>query len=435
MVLAPRRLHLRRAGPSTQARPDAGPPVLTEKEPNDSAERALAIDRTSMVEANLGADPAHPDVDWYAFKSALPKTVDVTVTLPARSRHRPRAGRRDRHGAGRSQRGRRRRARSTCPTSTCSGRALARVVSLKRGAGGAYSLTARFSDRLPGYELEPDDRRVDATHVALGQAISGYLAHPNDVDCLPLRDARGSEPEPERCSIRGGSEGTRRQSGGAPRLERGGPPRQRRAHASGAGGDQSRREPGGGRGFRSPGDDRGGGGAVLGEVAGERLAVAPQRRRARDGSGRLRGGAVEPARHREGRQARLQRHLLATRSRWPRRKRGPAPSSSPTTIRPTPPSCRANSYREGFLSPRGDVDFYRLVIDGPSVATLQLSGVEKVDLALSVVTEPEGKPGETLLRGQRGRRHESPNSSTASPARALASSRSRRRPARSTASG
>jgi hypothetical protein len=62
----------------------------------------------------------------------------------------------------------------------------------------------------------------------------------------------------------------------------------------------------------------------------------------------------------------------------------------------------ANSYREGFLSPRGDVDYYRLVVDGPSIATLQLTGVEKVDVVLSVVSQPEGKPEETLLKANEG---------------------------------
>ena len=61
---------------------DAGPPVLTEKEPNDSATTALMLERTTIVEANLGADVAKPDVDWYVLKASLPRTVDFLATCP-----------------------------------------------------------------------------------------------------------------------------------------------------------------------------------------------------------------------------------------------------------------------------------------------------------------------------------------------------------------
>src|SRR5512140_1889274 len=37
---------------------DAGPPILTEKEPDDGPQQAIVIERSSIVEANLGADPA-----------------------------------------------------------------------------------------------------------------------------------------------------------------------------------------------------------------------------------------------------------------------------------------------------------------------------------------------------------------------------------------
>ena len=35
---------------------------------------------------------------------------------------------------------------------------------------------------MPGYELEPNERKVDATPVALGQAIAGTIGHGNDDD-------------------------------------------------------------------------------------------------------------------------------------------------------------------------------------------------------------------------------------------------------------
>ncbi len=35
---------------------------------------------------------------------------------------------------------------------------------------------------MPGFELEPNDRKVDATAVPMGQAVSGFLSHASDVD-------------------------------------------------------------------------------------------------------------------------------------------------------------------------------------------------------------------------------------------------------------
>ena len=44
-----------------------------------------------------------------------------------------------------------------------SGKAYVRVVAVKKGAGGAYTFTALMRERVPGFELEPNDRKVDAT--------------------------------------------------------------------------------------------------------------------------------------------------------------------------------------------------------------------------------------------------------------------------------
>jgi hypothetical protein len=74
------------------------------------------------------------------------------------------------------------------------------------------------------------------------------------------------------------------------------------------------------------------------------------------------------------------------------------PNDDPAHATDLPP----NSYREGYLSPKGDVDYFKLTTDGPSIARVQLSGVEKVDLVLSVVSAVEGKPEEVLLRANEG---------------------------------
>jgi hypothetical protein len=61
-----------------------------------------------------------------------------------------------------------------------------------------------------------------------------------------------------------------------------------------------------------------------------------------------------------------------------------------------------NSYREGFINPRGDVDHFKLTTDGPSIVKAQLTGVEKVDLQLSVVRPVEGKADEVILKVNEG---------------------------------
>ncbi|MGZ6140121.1 MAG: hypothetical protein ACXWLA_05570 [Myxococcaceae bacterium] len=51
-----------------------------------------------------------------------------------------------------------------------------------------------------------------------------------------------------------------------------------------------------------------------------------------------------------------------------------------------------DGYREGFLTPKTDVDYYAVRPPRPSLVRFELSGVEKLDLMLSVV-EPGSKPG------------------------------------------
>lgn len=384
--------------------PDAGPLTLSEKEPNDSAERAMAIDRTSVVEANLGADPAHPDVDWYAFKSALPKTVDVVVTCP------PGAdialelvdetgtvlGAVNAAGVGGSEH---------LPNLDVSGRALARVVSFKRGAGGAYSLTARFSDRLPGYELEPDDRRVDATHVALGQAISGYLGHPNDVDVyrfeMPAPPSPSPSPSPSGAPL-----------AADPKAPDGSPVEHSDSTEaivpdSGASTTPARVA------IRVDVSQVEGVAFDL-QVMTEAEAVLFSAKSRENGSLSLRNIGVRATDQvvyvvvrssplGTGKDAKRGfNDSLSYTITVAQEEAGASAELEPNDDPAHATELAANSYREGFLSPRGDVDYYRLVTDGPSVATVQLSGVEKVDLTLSVVTEPEGKPEATLLRANEG---------------------------------
>ncbi len=357
---------------------DAGPPVLSEKEPNDTAAQALVLERTSFVEANLGADPAKPDVDWYALKTALPKTVDLQVTAPNGADvslevvdetggvlASVNAG-----GIGASER---------LPNLDVSSKTFVRVVAVKKGVGGAYTLTAKFADRMPGYELEPNERKVDATPVALGQAISGSFGHAGDVDWyrfeLPVEEEPLALDAVEDAGSDAGVD-----AGVNPLAEKRLALRIDVSSVEGVVSDV--------------------------QLLTEAEAVLFAARSKENSMLSLRNVGVRAA----------DRVIyVAVRSG---NKKGNADVSYTLTVAPEdtggntefepndelnratdlPP----NSYRDGFISPKGDVDHFRLVTDGPSIVTLQVSGVDKVDLVLSVVKPVDGKPDEVVLKANEG---------------------------------
>lgn len=374
---------------------DAGPPVLAEKEPNNGPESALVLERTAIVEANLAADPKAPDEDWFVLKAALPRTVALTATCPpgadvaleVMDEARNVLASVNNGGPGQPER---------LPDLDVSGKALVRVVGLKKGAGGAYTLTAVFSERVPGFELEPNDRRVDATSVPLGQAVSAYLGHANDVDWfryeLPAQggDDAGGPPAPDAGSAPKPGEAPRPADAGAappapePRLAL----RVDLSAVDGVSYDvqvlteaeavlfSAKSRLGGGLSLRNVGvraNDR-----VLYVVVKSNLTGAGKD--AKRGSSADTYYTLTVAPEEAGASAELE------------------PNDEPGKATELP----ANGYREGFISPKGDVDYFKLTTGGPSIARLRLTGVEKVDLVLSVVTAPDGKPEETLLKVNEG---------------------------------
>lgn len=64
----------------------------------------------------------------------------------------------------------------------------------------------------------------------------------------------------------------------------------------------------------------------------------------------------------------------------------------------------AGGYRQGFLAPKGDVDHFVLKTSEPVLAKVELTGVERLDLVLSMVEPPEGDSGKetVLLRANDG---------------------------------
>ncbi|MBL8922912.1 MAG: ABC transporter substrate-binding protein [Myxococcaceae bacterium] len=379
---------------------DAGPQVLAELEPNESAEKALVIDRTSVVEASLGAEVQKPDEDWYALKAALPRTVDLTVTAPMGGDvalevidvTKTVLTQVNAAGPGGAER---------MPNLDVSGTVLVRVIGLKKGVGGAYTLTATFRERQPGFELEPNDRRVEATQVQLGQAVSGLIAHPGDVDLFRFElPTPGGELEPTPTGAPADApveaDAGDADAGGeaAAPVDAGPAPEQKTALRV----DVSSVE---GVSFDL-------------QLLTEAEAVLFQAKSRESAGLSLRNVGVRQSDrvlYVALRSAPLSAAKDARRGFHPDRTYTltvvPEEAGASAEYEPNDELAKAtdlspNSYREGFVNPRGDVDHFKLTTDGPSIVRLQLSGVEKVDLQLSVVRPVEGKPDEVLLKVNEG---------------------------------
>ncbi|HYR54511.1 MAG TPA: ABC transporter substrate-binding protein [Myxococcaceae bacterium] len=391
----------------------AGPVRLTEQEPNDRPDQAQVLTDSSIVEAGLSADPSKPDEDWYLLAPPAPKTVDLTVSgipgvdvaIEVYDTDRNRLTVVNSEGDGKPER---------IPNLGVKSKLLIKVFSSKRGAGGAYSLTALFSNPAPGFEAEPNDRAADANSATFGQPISGFLGHSADEDWYRYEvSASDSNQGPNRspAEVDAGADA----GGGESPIADAGLARPGESAALDAGLAQIaapfdaprvalRIEITGVDGVRydlqvlseaeaSLFSARGKGGEGMslrniGVRANDRLIYVVVRS-AWSGSGKdaRRGyNAQKPytltvSKEEAGANAELE------------------PNDEISKATPLPP----NGFREGFISPKGDVDYYVLRTEQPVLAKLQLSGVERLDLVLSVVKPTEdGKGEQVLLRANDG---------------------------------
>jgi hypothetical protein len=160
---------------------DAGPDVLTEKEPNERPDQALTLAREAVVSAALAADPAKGDEDWYRLAPPSPRTAEITVsgipggdvTIEVYDRDRNRLGGVNSEGEGKQER---------YPNLYVEGERFVRVAPARKGSGGAYTLTLTYRRTNDGEEREPNDRAVDSTALALGQTVAAYIGHAGDED-------------------------------------------------------------------------------------------------------------------------------------------------------------------------------------------------------------------------------------------------------------
>ncbi len=405
---------------------DAGPKRVTEVEPNDTPEQAMKLSESTLVDGTLAADPAKVDEDWVLLTSATPKVVDLTVSgipggdvafevLDADANRMVAV---NSEGLDKPER---------LPNLFLKGKVYVKVTSAKKGAGGAYRLTALFGEPIPGFEAEPNDRAVDATPVALGQSVSGYLGHAGDEDwyrfempgakeAAPAGPVDGAAAEP---ASDGGAEVA---DAGPGAQDAGAAPAAMAPTGATDAGVVDAGPPGAGPAVEAPKtalkiDVSSVEGvrfdvSVLSEAEaplfhvtgkdGDAITVRNVGVRAAD---RVVYVVVKSAVNGTGKDAKRSYNPQRAYSLTVEQEEAGAsaeyePNDDLMHATPLP----RDGYREGFLSPKGDVDDYVLKTDEPLLAKVQLSGVERLDLMLSLVKPPE-KPGEAetvLLKANDG---------------------------------
>ena len=388
----------------------AGPLQLTEQEPNDRPEQAQIISQSSIVSAGLSANPSNPDEDWYLLAAPSPKVVDLTVSgipgadvaIEIYDTDRNRLVAVNSEGEGKPER---------IPNLGVKTRLLVKVFSAKRGAGGAYMLTALFADPAAGFELEPNDRAADANPVTLGQSISGFIGHSADEDWFRY------ELAPAEQSDGGGADGSASAPGDAGFLAISAQPDAGAGASTPADGSFAQLA----APFEAPRT------ALRIELTGvegvafdvrilSEAEAALFQARGKEGEGLLLRNIGVRATDRviyvvlksawsgTGKDARRgynadKPYTLTVSQEEAGANAELEPNDEIAKATPLPP----NGFRDGFISPKGDVDYYVLKTEQPVLATFRLSGVERLDLVLSVVKPTEnGKGEQVLLRANDG---------------------------------
>lgn len=390
---------------------DAGPALRTEVEPNDRPEQSMALGESTRVQASLSSTPAHADEDWYLLFSDSPRLADVSVSgIPGttlllevydETRTRLLAVTGETEGAP-----------VRFPNLTVRGKLLLRISAARKGGGGAYTLDVRYGAPVAGREIEPNDRSADATELTLqGDAwtIQGLIGHPGDEDHFKLVLDTAADggiagaPVPE---VDAGSP--------APPAELAAPPQPRTAEGFPAqppplGGSRSEPDAGASApevprvalrlelsavpGVRPELQVLSEAGAVLFTARGTEGQPLSQRNVAVRATDRLIEVVVRSAWNGTGKDARRGANTEVPYTLTVSREAAGAnaeyePNDDLAHATPLP----VDGYREGFLSPKTDVDYYVVRPAQPSLLRFELSGVDKLDLVLSLV-EPGSKPG------------------------------------------
>jgi hypothetical protein len=389
--------------------PDAGPAHRTEIEPNDRPDQSMPIGESTVVSGSLQLDPARTDEDWYLLFTDHPRTVDIRmsgipgtdVVLEIYDVARNRLAVVNGEGEGGPER---------LPNLALKDKLLLRVSSVRRGGGGAYTLSLLFSEPIAGFESEPNDRAADATEVlsaAGGEGpwtVQGLLGYSGDEDWYRLVLTGTDAPDAGVATAHGGGVDERDAGTGEAAAEA-----SELLPDAGPSAPEVPRVP-----YR----------VGVSAVSGVRFEVQVLS----EAQAQLflgRGQEGQPFDQRNvGVRGTDRVVYVVVRGAWAgagkEARRGSNPdvpytltvsreaAGSNSELEPNDDFAHAtplplNGFREGFLSPASDVDFYVLRVPQPSLARFELSGVERVDLVLSVV-EPGAKPGteKVLLKSNDG---------------------------------
>ncbi len=368
----------------------------------------MAIGESTLVTGSLQSDPARPDEDWYLLFTDHPRVVDVRmsgipgteVVLEVFDVARNRLAVVTSDGEGRPTR---------LPNLSVKDKLLLKVSAGRRGAGGAYTLSLLFSEPLAGTEEEPNDRAADATEVTSapeGQGpwvVKGLLSHGSDEDYFRLvlappetADAGPSDAGAAAEADTGTAEPALAQAlpvdGGTPPAAAEVARLPLRLGLSAVPGvrfevqvlSEAQAQLFVGRGQEGlPFDQRN-----VAVRATDRVVYVVVRS-AWTGAGKDAHRGSNPD---VPYTLTVSREAAGANSEY-------EPNDDMAHATPLP----LNGYKEGFLSPKGDVDYYVLRVPQPSLARFELSGLDRVDLVLSVVA-PGDKPGteKALLKSNDG---------------------------------
>jgi hypothetical protein len=399
--------------PRQQSVEDAGPPpgtprAVIEVEPNDDAAHAQVLEGAVDVTASLHAAAGKKgDEDWFELR--IPAGQRATVTVDPAPPLDVALEIVDADGVKRLSLDGAQGGGSEVLHGLASGRmARLRVFSKKADASGPYHLTVTLEPDDGALELEPNNRAADATPLPPEHPLKGYLPDPLDEDwyrlTLPGPEDAGAPATVDAGTVLvdagdatdagldgGGDGGALLDAGGLPPapVE---PPTLLHLTVSGVAGvrlevalvNAAQATIFSARG-KAPGD------AVeirnLALRAGEREFFVVVRSAAIGVGKEARRGASGTESYTVTAQVEVAKGAVELE-----------PNDDPAHATPIGPGGSI----EGYLSPRGDVDVFMIHSDTPVSARAELSGVEHLDLELSVLGVSDGGKESVLLTANDG---------------------------------
>lgn len=378
--------------------PDAGPTQLTDKEPNDGPDTAIGATGSAVLNGTLSSDPTRPDEDWVVLSAPDLQVVDLTLSAIPGVDTRLEVLDIDRNllvavnggGTGQGER---------LPNLAVKERVFVRVVSAKKGSGGAYTLDIVMRPPEAGVELEPNDRAVDAVVLPFGQSLQGSIAHGGDEDWVKLELPVSEAPSaPAPAPAPPAPSGDEAADAGPPPPEAAAPepPRSLALKIDVSGIPEVALEVSVLSAAEAP----------LFSTKGEPGAPLSLRNIGVRESDRMVYVVIKSGWTGTGKDARRHsnpdaRYTLTVAPEEAGANAELEPNDEPFKATPLP----VGGFREGFLSPRSDTDYYLIQPAEPSLIRAQVTGVDRVDLVLSAVqpaAEDGSAPETVLLRANDG---------------------------------